>query len=110
MTLRIKMLVLQVIGKLDIFPLMCALIKSGSLNWPWSTKILGHFVTHMPKNWLSYWKVWLQTHFDITDKNNNASFEDLDIHYHSSSLGQTCCDTSNNVCLNLQTAVILYME
>jgi hypothetical protein len=52
MTLRIKMLVLQVIGKLDIFPLMCALIKSGSLNWPWSTKILGHFVTHMPKNYI----------------------------------------------------------
>jgi hypothetical protein len=28
------------------------LIKSGSLNWPWSTKILGLFVTCMCKNWL----------------------------------------------------------
>jgi len=38
---------------------------------------------------------------DVTDKNNNASLKDLDIHYHSSSC-RTCCDTSNNVCLDLQ--------
>jgi len=42
------------IGKLDIFPLMCA---AGSLNWPWSTKILGQSVTRMCKNWLWYWKL-----------------------------------------------------
>jgi hypothetical protein len=37
------------IGKLDIFPWMCAADKkkSGSLNWPWSTQILGQFVTRM---------------------------------------------------------------
>ena len=45
---------------------------------------------HIVENHLS---VWRQTHFDVTDKNNNASFdvtdknnnasfEDLDIHYH----------------------------
>jgi len=40
------------------FSLWCVpLIKSGSLNWPWSTKILGQFVTHMRKNWLWYWKL-----------------------------------------------------
>ena len=33
--------------------------------------------------------------------NNNASFEDLDLNYHSS-FCLTCCDTSNNVCLDLQ--------
>jgi hypothetical protein len=41
------------------------------------------------------------THFDVTDKHNNASFEDLDIHYHSSSC-RTFCDTSDSVCLDLQ--------
>ena len=31
------------------FSLWCVLlIKSGSLNWPWSTKILGQFVTQIP--------------------------------------------------------------
>ena len=30
------------------FSLWCVpMIKSGSLNWPWSTKILGQFVTHI---------------------------------------------------------------
>ena len=45
-----------------------------------------------------------KSHYDVTDKNNNASFEDLNILYHQNhSLScQTCCDTSNNVCLDLQ--------
>ena len=60
------------------------LMKSGSLNWSWSTNILGQFVTRMSKNWLWYWKL----SFDVTDKKNNAS--------------RTCCDTSDNVCLHLQ--------
>jgi hypothetical protein len=29
-----------------------------------------------------YWSLWLQIHYDVTDENNNASSEDLDIHYH----------------------------
>ena len=50
------------------FSLWCVqLIKSGSLNWPWSTKILGQFVTRMHKS------IWHKTHYDITDKNNNVS-------------------------------------
>jgi hypothetical protein len=44
------------ISNLDIFPLMCALLESGSLNWPWSTKILRLFVTSMHKNLLWCWK------------------------------------------------------
>ena len=43
-------------------------------------------------------------HLGNKDKNNNISFEGLDIHYqqyHYSSY-QTLCDTSNNVCLNLE--------
>ena len=66
------------------FSLWCVpLIKSGSLNWPWSTKILGQFITSMRKNRLWYWKLLVsvlrQTQFNVTDKNNNASFEDLDM-------------------------------
>jgi hypothetical protein len=29
-----------------------------------------------------YRSLWLQIHYDVTDENNNASSEDLDIHYH----------------------------
>ena len=27
----------------------------------------------------NYWSVWRQTHYDITNKNNNVNSEDLDI-------------------------------
>jgi hypothetical protein len=27
--------------------------------------------------------VWRQTHYDVTDKNNDVSFEGHDIYYHS---------------------------
>ena len=30
----------------------------------------------------NYQSMWSQTHCDVTDKNNNVSFEGLDIHYH----------------------------
>ena len=35
-------------------------------------------------DWLWYWKilVWGQTHYDVTDENNNSCFEGLDVHYH----------------------------
>jgi len=36
---------------------MCAAEQVWIKNWPWSTKILGQFVTHMCKNWLWYWKL-----------------------------------------------------
>ena len=39
--------------------------------------------------------------YDVTSKNNNVSFAGLDIHYHRSSY-QTCCYTSDNVCLDLK--------
>jgi len=29
----------------------------------------------------NYLYVWCQTHHDVTDKNNNVSFEGLDVHY-----------------------------
>ena len=50
----------------------------------------------------NYRSVWHQTHFDITDKNNNVSFKDLYIHYITRSQLVLCCDTSDNVCLDLQ--------
>jgi hypothetical protein len=53
----------------------------------------------------------VKIHYDITDKNNNISAEGLDRHYHkyhSSSLW-TLRDISDNVCLDLQIAVILYL-
>jgi hypothetical protein len=30
----------------------------------------------------NYLSVWRQTHYDVTDKNNNISYESLNIHYH----------------------------
>jgi hypothetical protein len=43
-------------------------------------------------------KVWRQKRCDVTDKNNNVSFEGHDIHYHKYN------DESDSdvVCLNLQ--------
>jgi len=49
------------------------------------------------------------THYDITDKNNNISFEVIKIHYHSSSY-QTHCDTSDNVPRPSKSVVILYLS
>jgi hypothetical protein len=82
------------------FSLCVLLIKSGSLNWPWCTKILCQFVTHM-------YKFSCQSdvkHYDIIDKNNNVSSEGLDRHYHKypSLSFRTRWDISNNDCLNLQ--------
>ena len=48
----------------------------------------------------NYRSVWHQMNYAVTDKNNNVSFEDLDIHCHCSSF-QTRCDSSYNVCLDL---------
>ena len=45
-----------------------------------------------------------QTHYDITDKNNDISFESLDLHtlsLVSQLVYWTRCNTSNNVCFNL---------
>ena len=50
---------LVIIGKLDIFSLMHAADKV------WITDLTDI------ENYLS---VWRHTHFDVTDKNNNASF------------------------------------
>jgi hypothetical protein len=55
-----------IIGKLDIFPLMCAVDKV------WITE-----VTLILKNIRSNWR---KTHYDVTDKNNNISFEGLNRH------------------------------
>ena len=57
-----------VLGTLEIVPLMCALIESGSLNWPWFIKIFDQFVTHMCK---FIGQIWPNTHYDVIDKNNN---------------------------------------
>ena len=93
LTIQWHLLVFRIISKLDIFPWCVLLIKSRSLNRPWSTKILAS----------------VQTHLDVTDKNNSDSFEDFNIHYHSSSY-QTCCDVSNNVCLDLQNCCYSYVS
>jgi hypothetical protein len=48
------------------FSLWCVpLIKSGSLNWPWSTKILGHFITRIRKV-IGHSNV--KTHYEVTKK------------------------------------------
>ena len=55
---------------MDIFPLMCA------TDEVWITKRNLHAqeLTDIE----NYRSVWRQTHFDITNKNNNA----LNLHYH----------------------------
>jgi hypothetical protein len=66
------------IGKLDIFP--------------WNIRSVCY--SHAPV----YWSIRCKTHYDITDKNNNVSFEDR--HYHK--YPWTRLDISDNVCLDLQ--------
>jgi len=57
------------------FSIWCVpLIKPGSLNWPWSTKILGHVQV--------YQSILRKTHYDVANKNNKVSSEGLDRHYH----------------------------
>jgi hypothetical protein len=55
------------IWKLEIFPLMCA-----------ADKVWINELTLIHKNIRSVRK----THYDIIDKNNNVSSEDLNRHYH----------------------------
>jgi hypothetical protein len=50
----------------DIFPLMCATYKV------WITEL-----TLIPEK---YQSVWLQTYYNITDKNSSISFEGIDRH------------------------------
>jgi hypothetical protein len=48
------------------FSLWCVpLIKSGSLNWPWSTKIRSVHNSHV--------QVWRKTHYDVTNKKTRWS-------------------------------------
>ena len=52
-----------------------------------------------------YMSMWCQTHYDVTDKNSNISFEGLHIHVTTSITAHpirlTAIDTGNNVCLDL---------
>jgi hypothetical protein len=72
-------------------------MKSGSLNWPWSKKILGQFVTHLRS-------IWCKAHYDVTDENNNVSSEGLNRYYHiyPSLSYRIRWDISTHVYLNLQ--------
>jgi hypothetical protein len=63
-------MIFSFIGKLDIFPFMCATDKV------WITELtLIHKNIRSVRNSRS---IWHKTHYDITDKNNNISSEDLD--------------------------------
>ena len=42
----------------------------------------------------------VKQHCYVIHENNNVSFEELDIHYHSS-FNRNRCDTSDNVCVGL---------
>jgi len=46
--------------------------------------------------------VWYQTHYQVTDKNNNGNLESLDIYFHNSSY-RTRYDTRDNICLDLHS-------
>jgi len=58
---------------------------------------------YIPNYCLSMWR---QTHFEVSEKNRESSYEDLDIHYHyyHNLVFRTCCGTSDNV---FKTANIL---
>jgi len=54
-----------------------------------------------------YRSIWCKTHYDVTDKNNNVSSEDLDRHYHKypSWSYRTRWDIIDNVCLDIQNCL-----
>ena len=60
-----------------------------------------HFLFDLTEGYRQHKRI--DKHYDATDNNNNASFEGLDIHYHKyhSPAYQTCCDASDNVCLDI---------
>ena len=95
---------------LTFFSIWCVpLIKSGSLNWPWSTKILGQIITRICQ-FISQSNV---KHIMTSPrKNNNISSEGLDRHYHKylSSSDWTRWDISDNVCLDLQYRVDYWLS
>jgi uncharacterized membrane protein len=69
-----------IIGKLDIFPLLCAADKVWIIELTLIHKnIRAVRNSHVQKLTLIL-KIICQC--DVTYKNNNASFEDLDIFYH----------------------------
>ena len=84
------------------FSIWCVpLINSGSLNWPWSTRILGQVITRMCQ-FISQSNV---KHIMTSPrKNNNITSEGLDRRYHKylSSSYWTRWDISDNVCLDLR--------
>ena len=98
---------LPLIGKLDIFHLMCAVDKV------WVTEL-----TLIHKNIRSvcnlhaqvYWSIWRKTQIDVTDKNNNISSEGPDRHYHKyhSSSYQTRWDISDRWCLSRPSILPLF--
>jgi hypothetical protein len=95
------MLVILFIGKLDIFPLMFAADKV------WITELIlihQNITSVFNSHAQVYLSIWRKTHYDVTDKNHNVSYEGLDRHYHKypSSPYRTHWDISDNVCLNLQ--------
>ena len=97
-------LIIDIVGKLDIFPLMCALKKSRSELALIHKNIRSVRNSHAQVN-LS---IWHKTHYDVTDKNNNVSSEDRHYHKYPSSYW-TRWDIGDNVCLNLQNYAILYL-
>jgi formamidopyrimidine-DNA glycosylase len=79
-----KLPIIEFICKLDIFPLMCAADKV------WITELtLNHKNIRSVRNSHCARTDSDIENFYVNNKNNNASFEDLDIYYHSSSC-QTC--------------------
>jgi len=89
------------IGKLEIFLLMCVADKV----WIMQLTLIHKNIRSVRNSHAQvYRSIWRKTHYDVTDKNNNISFEGLDIHYHKypSSPNRTHWDISDNVCLDLQ--------
>jgi hypothetical protein len=78
---------LVLICKLDIFRLMCGLLCATNKVWITELRLIHKNIRSVRTSHAqeltdieNYWSVWRQTHFDVADKINNASFKDLNKH------------------------------
>ena len=72
-------LTLLIIGKLDIFPLLCATDKV----WITELNLIQKNISSVRNSHAQvYRSIWRKTHYDVTDKNSNVSSEVLHTHYH----------------------------
>jgi len=69
----------KIVSKLYIFPLMCAAVNV----WITELTLINKNIRSVRNSHVQvYLSIWRKMHYDVTNKNNNFSFEGLDRHYH----------------------------